>query len=162
MDAPALSLVVSACLLGEPCRYDGKSKPSDAVMAFARGWAHRGGRVVPVCPEQLGGLPTPRPAADLRDGDGHAALDGKASVRRVGDDGDVTAAFVRGAEQAAAQAPDARLAILKTRSPSCGIGVTEIDGRTAPGDGVFAALLRRRGVELRSDEDVELCSDEEL
>jgi len=145
-------LLVSACLLGEPCRYDGKSKPSEVVMAFAKRWVEQGGRVVAVCPEQLGGLPTPRSAADLRGGDGHAVLDQKAFVRRVEDDGDVTREFVGGAKEAAEQAPNARLAILKARSPSCGVGWTEIDGKVAAGDGVFAALLRHRGVELCSDE----------
>jgi len=151
---PSQTLLLSACLLGEACRYDGRSKPSGAVRAYVTAFRGAGGEVVAVCPEQLGGLPTPRPPADLRGGDGAAVLDGRAFVRRVEDDGDVTAAFVAGAERAAALATRATEAILKARSPSCGCGETEIDGAKGPGDGVFAALLRRRGVRMRTDEEV--------
>lgn len=147
-------LLVSACLFGDRCRYDGAAKRCAAVVAFADRWLTEAGRVVPVCPEQLGGLTTPRPPADLRGGDGHAVLHGTARVRRVADGGDVTEAFLRGARQALALAPDAALAILKARSPSCGIGETEIDGALRPGDGVFAALLRRGGIPLYRDDEL--------
>lgn len=140
--------------MGERCRYDGESKPSDAVDQVAARWREAGGSVVAVCPEQLGGLSTPRPPADLRGGDGHAVLDGRATVRRLADDEEVTAAFVQGARLALERAPRAQVAVLKARSPSCGVSRTEIEGRLQPGDGVFAALLRRRGVVLRSDEDL--------
>lgn len=147
--------VVSACLLGRACRYDGAAKPADAVRAAASRWEAAGGSVVAVCPEELGALGTPRPAADLRGGDGHAVLAGRAQVRRVDDDHDVTAAFVTGARRALAAAvvTPAR-AILKARSPSCGVGATSIDGAVFPGDGVFAALLRTHGVSLETDEDL--------
>jgi uncharacterized protein YbbK (DUF523 family) len=146
------TLAVSACLLGEDCRYDGASKPSQAVRELVSHWLARDGRVVPICPEQLGGLPTPRPAADLRGGDGHAVLDARAAVRRVADHGDVTDAFVAGARRAAELAGPDCFAVLKARSPSCGVGQTEIDGALGPGDGVLAALLRRRGIPVCTEE----------
>jgi uncharacterized protein YbbK (DUF523 family) len=155
MSAPARHpvLAVSACLLGESCRYDGGSKPSVDVERLVAQWKAAGGYVVRACPEQLGGLPTPRPPADLRGGDGHAVLAGQARVRRVQDDGDVSEHFVRGAEQAAALFAGACVAVLKARSPSCGVATTEIDGQLASGDGVLCALLRQRGVELHHEEE---------
>jgi uncharacterized protein YbbK (DUF523 family) len=152
---PDRVLAVSACLLGELCRYDGASKPSAGARAVVARWSARGGRVVAVCPEQLGGLPTPRPPAHLHGGDGHAVLDERASVRRVSDGEDVTAAFVSGARRAAALAGPACVAILKARSPSCGLGQTEIDGVLGSGDGVLAALLRRGGAWVCTDEDLD-------
>lgn len=148
-------LLVSACLLGRACRYDGGTRGHDGVSALADAWRAGGGRVVPVCPEELGGLGTPRPAASLRRGDGAAVLRGKARVVREADGGDVTRAFIRGAHRAAAQAPAARAAVLKARSPSCGCSGTNIDGAVRPGDGVFAALLRARGLSIQSEADLE-------
>ncbi len=144
--------LVSACLLGEACRYDGRSKGHRRVAEVVAEAERRGVEIVAVCPESQGGLPTPRPAADLRNGDGHAVLDGRATVATVGDDRDVTAAFLAGAT-AAAQ-PCAR-ALLKARSPSCGVGTTHIDGRVGAGDGVFAATLRRAGVVLQTEDDLD-------
>ena len=145
-------LVVSACLLGRACRYDGASKPATAVQDLAERWSSAGGAVIPVCPEDLGGLGTPRPGAHLDGGDGHAVLEGRARVVRAEDGGDVTDAFVAGAVAAAERATGAACGVLKARSPSCGCGQTTIDGRFQEGDGVFAALLRRRGVQVVTDE----------
>lgn len=95
---------------------------------------------LPVCPEQLGGLPTPRPAADLIGGDGDAVLAGRARVlTREGRD--VTSHFCRGASQclALAQAQNIRRAYLKGGSPSCGL---------SPRPGVTAALLLQNGIEI--------------
>lgn len=142
--------LVSACLLGQACRYDGASKPSAAAFAQVEAWRAAGDEVIAVCPEELGGLGTPRPAAELRGGDGHRVLDGMALVVATADGSDVTQAFVAGARAALAQAPGATSALLKANSPSCGVGVTEIDGQRRPGDGVFAALLRRSGVAIRT------------
>ena len=154
---PAPVCAVSACLLGRACRYDGASKPvppSGGVAASLDAWERAGGRVVPVCPEELGGLGTPRPPAELRGGDGAAVLAGRARVERQRDVGDVTAAFVAGARAALALAGAPSRAILKARSPSCGVGATWIDGEVRAGDGVFAALLRAHGVPLATDEDL--------
>jgi len=142
--------LVSACLLGRACRYDGGSKGHPAVQRSVASARARGIEVHPVCPEEAGGLSTPRPAADLRGGDGHAVLSGTASVRTVAGDHDVTAAFLAGA--AACDLP-CDLAILKQRSPSCGSGTVYVAGERVPGDGVFAARLRQKGVDLRSEDD---------
>lgn len=132
--------LVSACLLGRACRYDGASKPSTKVEALED--------VVPVCPEEHLGVP--RPAAELRGGDGHAVWRGQARVvTRQGVD--VTVDFQTGA---LAMVRDADRAVLKARSPSCGCGETWIDGEVRPGDGVFAALLRSRGIVVQTDEDL--------
>ena len=153
--------LVSACLLGRACRYDGRSKAHPGVSGLAMRIRHGGGTIVSVCPEELGGLATPRPAAELRGGDGHAVLAGTASVRRLDRDEDVTSAFVAGAEAALALAPEATHAVLKARSPSCGCGAANQDGHPRPGDGVFAALLRQRGLSLRTEEEVETGAREE-
>ncbi len=143
---------VSACLLGVACRYDGRSKPAPAVEAWVRAAEAAGQTVVAVCPEELGELGTPRPGAHLVGGDGAAVLDGRARVLREADGGDVTEAFLAGAARAAALLEGASAAVLKARSPSCGCGQTTIEGAVAPGDGVLAALLRRRGLALVTDE----------
>jgi uncharacterized protein YbbK (DUF523 family) len=148
--------LVSACLLGVACRYDGRSKPAPQVQAQVSQWRAQGDEVVAVCPEELAGFGTPRPAIELSRGDGHAVLDGRARVLRCADQADLTDPLIAGAELAAQQAPLAKIAILKANSPSCGCGVTEIDGQRQAGDGVFAALLRRRGVLLRTESDAGL------
>jgi len=148
----ATTVVVSACLLGRPCRYDGGSKSHAGVTARVQALRDHGVVVVPVCPEEAGGLGTPRPAAELRGGDGAAVLREKATVARVEDGVDVTDAFVGGAHAEARRAGPVAEAILKARSPSCGVGHTHIDGEVARGDGVFAALLRQNGVRISTEE----------
>lgn len=149
------TLVISACLLGRACRYDGGSRPVDAVAALAAAWP---GPVSRVCPEELGGLPTPRPAAELRGGDGVAVLAGQARVARLDDGADLGSAFVAGARRAAGQAGPGDVAVLKARSPSCGCRSTHIDGQVQLGRGVFAALLASRGVRLLDEEDPDLAA----
>ncbi|APY85216.1 DUF523 domain-containing protein [Streptomyces alfalfae] len=141
-------ILVSACLRGVPCRYDGRDKASPELDA-----ALAGRDVVSFCPEAAGGLPTPRRPAELSGGDGHAVLDGTARV--VEDTGrDVTAAFVDGAHRALAAARHAGCtrALLMPRSPSCGRGSVydgSFAGELVAGDGVTAALLERHGVTVR-------------
>jgi uncharacterized protein YbbK (DUF523 family) len=140
------SVLVSACLLGVHCRYDASTNPAADLVARLGG-----GRIVPVCPEQLGGLATPRPPAHLEGGDGDAVLDGRARV--VTDAGvDVTDQYVRGAAEVLrlARAYGARRAILKERSPSCGCATVHCDGALRPGTGVTASLLQRDGIALES------------
>ena len=145
-------VLVSACLLGRACRYDGRSKAApDLARRLAADWP--GAAIVPVCPEELGGLGTPRPAAQLSGGDGEAVLKGAAKVLRVDDQLDITDAFIEGARLALEAAPGARGAVLKARSPSCGRGLVWRDGSLVPGDGVFAALLKRRGIGVKTDVD---------
>lgn len=141
-------ILVSACLMGRKVRYDGAAKTSgDALLAEWR----RQGRLVPFCPEVEGGLPVPRPAAEIEDGAGGAAvLFGRARVLTA-EGADVTAAFLAGARAAlaTAQAFDVKVAILKEGSPSCG-SLTVHDGafggRRVPGLGVTTALLERHGI----------------
>ena len=147
-------LAVSACLVGRACRYDGGSRPHPGVLRAVAAHRQAGGQVIEVCPEELGGLSTPRPAADLRGGDGADVLAGRAEVRRVHDELDVTAAFISGARRAAELARGVSAAILKARSPSCGCGTTSIEGHLRPGDGVFAALLRGAGTQVTTEEEL--------
>ena len=152
------TIIISACLLGEACRYDGVERGDERVMALVTEWRSSGGAVSAVCPEVLGGLSTPRPPAELRGGDGHCVLAGQASVEVCANGADVTTAFVRGAQLAAADIDTCQLAILKARSPSCGVGYTNIDGRTTPGDGVFTALLKQRSIPCFSDEEMPVAA----
>ncbi len=142
-------IIVSACLVGLRTRYKG----DDNLVAAIRNLVERG-EAIPVCPEQLGGLPTPRPPAYFAGGDGGAVLDGSARVVTESG-GDVTAQFVRGAEEALelARAVGATRAILKDRSPSCGCRSVTLDGELCPGMGVAAALLARNGITIESEED---------
>ncbi|MEV6161122.1 DUF523 domain-containing protein [Streptomyces sp. NPDC052052] len=141
-------LLVSACLRGVPCRFDGRAKGSAAVAE-----AIGGRRTVAFCPEVSGGLPTPRRPAEIVGGDGHDVLDGRARV--VDDTGrDVTAEFVEGAHRAleAARRAGCTEALLMTRSPSCGRGTVHdgtFTGALREGDGVTAALLERHGITVR-------------
>ena len=148
-------LVISACLLGVACNHEGRGSSRAIVDELARRY-----RLVPVCPEVLGGLPTPRAAAELIGGDGGDVLTGAGRARVVNIEGeDVTAAYRRGAEAAVtlALATGARRAVLKARSPSCGSSAI-YDGtfsrRLVPGTGVTAAALRGAGLEVGSEEDV--------
>jgi uncharacterized protein YbbK (DUF523 family) len=141
-------ILVSACLAGLPCRYDGKAKGHPLVSGLLREK-----KALPVCPEQLGGLPTPRVPAEIFGGTGEDVLAGLARV--ITRDGrDVTAEYVRGAEAAADFALSAgiTLAILQDRSPAC--GTTQIhdgsfSGALRPGLGVLAAALNRAGIDVR-------------
>ena len=141
---PRAPVLVSACLLGRLCRYDGRDSldPKLAPLIENR-------EVVPVCPEELGGLGTPREPAEIEGGAGAEVLDGAARVvDRTGRD--VTAAYLEGGRAALEEArrSGARLAYLKARSPSCGFGRVASQGSTVAGNGVFAEMLRRAGVEV--------------
>ena len=145
-------VLVSACLLGKACRYDGQSKETGRVQAWVERKIQGGSTIVAVCPEELGGLGTPRPPAQLMGGDGAAVLRGAAQVETETDN--VTGAYLAGAIRAADLGSDATEAVLKARSPSCGCGEVWKDGALSPGDGVFAALLKSRGISVRNDEDL--------
>jgi uncharacterized protein YbbK (DUF523 family) len=145
--------LVSACLLGVPCAYDGQGRSLELLLALVA-W----GEVVPICPEVAGGLPVPRPPAEIVGGDGAGVLDGRARVVTAAGE-DVTAAYVRGAERALAvtKRHGITVAILKQRSPSC--GSTHIydgthSGKLKTGEGVTTALLRWHGVAVRSESDL--------
>lgn len=141
--------LVSSCLAGLPCRYDGRAKPDPEIVR-----AVSEGRAIPACAEQLGGLPTPRPAAEIVGGDGQDVLAGRARVLGV-DGADFTAEFVAGARAVAEIAAERGItsATLQARSPSCGAAQIydgSHSGQLAEGDGVLAALLRSRGLAIEA------------
>lgn len=143
--------IVSACLIGIRCRYDGKSKSNKEIMRL-----FQEEKLIPLCPEQLGGLTTPREPAELT-GDGLEVLNGKAKViRKSGKD--VTENFLRGAKETLKIIKLLRIkeAILKQRCPSCGCGMIydgTFSGRLVKRDGVTAALLKLNGIKIITDED---------
>lgn len=146
-------IIVSACLAGDCCRYDGGSNFHPAVCEIV----DRGGGVK-VCPEVQGGLPVPRPPAEIIGGDGSAVIDGKARV--INREGvDVTEQYLAGAYEvlSVAEKFHVKKAVLKARSPACGFGQI-YDGsfsrRLAGGNGVAAAVLARAGVEILTEHDI--------
>lgn len=150
------ALLVSACLLGQPVRYDGHSKGLTPTLQ-QRLAAHY--RLVVICPEVAGGLPTPRPPAEISGGDGHDVLQATASVRTARGD-DVSAAFIAGAHRALAlaQAHGCRVALLKANSPSCGSRQRysgHFDGQLVDGPGVTAALLSAHGLTVFSEQELD-------
>lgn len=139
-----MRLLISACLLGTACRYDGASREHPLAKALSKRYD-----LVPVCPEQLGGLPTPRPPAERRDG---------RVVTRDG--GDVTARYRRGAEETLrlCRGLGCEAAVLKERSPSCGSGTVydgTFSGALVPGSGVTAELLSAHGVPVYGESRIE-------
>ncbi len=127
--------LVSACLVGLCSRYDGQTRPDQHCLQRLQE-----GIWIPFCPEQMGGLPTPRTAAELSHGDGNDVFSGKATVR-TRDGVDVSLQFIKGAEQTLFLAKSQRVTsiFLKSGSPSCGVS-----GKT----GVTAALLKKHGFHL--------------
>jgi uncharacterized protein YbbK (DUF523 family) len=137
-----MKILVSACLLGEPCRYDGESRPCARVIDLQK--EHT---LIPVCPECAGGLPVPRPACERKSDGSVRTADGK----------DRTAEYALGAELSLMRAKHhgCTLAILKSRSPACGVGRV-YDGsftRTlTDGDGALTELLKKHGVAVYTEE----------
>ena len=136
-----MRVLISACLLGVCCRYDGQSKACPAVLELLKDHA-----LIPVCPEQLGGLPTPRPPAEIQ---------GNRVINREGTD--VTAQYQKGAEEAARlyQLFHCDCAVLKARSPSCGCGEIydgTFSGTLISGDGITAQALKRLRVRVLTEE----------
>ena len=133
----------SACLLGINCRYNRETKPNKKVLELSKTET-----LIPVCPEQLGGLATPRDPSEIR-GDKVFASNGK----------DVTGEFEKGARETLkiAKLFNVREAILKQRSPSCGCGQIydgTFSGKIIKGDGVTADLLKKNGIKVVSEEDL--------
>jgi uncharacterized protein YbbK (DUF523 family) len=154
---PPSKILVSACLLGQPVRYDGKGKllSHDALTRL-----REEGRAVAFCPELAGGMSVPRPPAEIEAGlTGEDVLFGRARVLEV-TGGDVTAAFVAGAQKALAVAREnnCRHALLIDGSPSCGsISIYDgaFAGRRHAGSGVTAALLRQNGITVFAGHEIE-------
>jgi uncharacterized protein YbbK (DUF523 family) len=133
----------SACLLGITCRYDGKSARNRKVIMLLKAET-----LIPVCPEQLGGLPTPREPTEIR---------GERVITRSGRD--VTENFERGAKEVLkiAQLYGIKEAIMKQGSPSCGCGEIydgTFSGKTIKGDGVTTALLKKNGIKVISEKEL--------
>ena len=139
-----MRILISACLLGTCCRYDGASKGQPLVKALAE--RHM---LVPVCPEQLGGLPTPRPPAERQGG-----------TVRTRSGIDVTDQYRRGAEETLrlCRLLGCEAAVLKERSPSCGRGQIydgTFSGTLTAGDGVTAELLTANGIPVYGESQIE-------
>ena len=137
-------IVVSACLAGIPCRYNGTAYSCSAVIHLVEC-----GQAIPVCPEILGGLSTPRLPAEILDG-----------CVLTDDGSDLSAQFQIGAELALQKVrqTDCSSAILKARSPSCGAGEIydgSFSGRLKAGDGVFARLLKEAGIPVQTEEEMD-------
>lgn len=138
-------LIVSACLLGTACRYDGASKPADRIITLKDKY-----NLIPVCPEILGGLPTPRTPCEVKNGCVFSR-----------DGFDRTAQYLKGANEVLRLARffGCEAALLKERSPACGSGKIydgSFSGTLTDGDGICAALLKKHGItvygESRIDE----------
>ncbi len=144
-------IIVSACLLGVICRYDAKMVGNQKLLNLL---GQRSCKTIPVCPEVAGGLPTPRPAATIKNGDGYDLLRGAATVCDV-TGRDVTQSFIEGAKKTleVAKANNATLAILKERSPSCGVRYIYNEDVVVAGVGITTALLKKNGIKVVSDED---------
>ena len=139
-------IIVSACLLGRNCKYDGGNNGNEAVKELVRGR-----EVLAVCPETAAALPAPREPSE-RQGDRIVSRDGK----------DLTDAFRKGAEACFARVMERRneieFAVLKANSPSCGSGRIydgTFTGRLVPGSGVFAEMLEEEGVPVYTEADAE-------
>jgi len=143
--------IVSACLAGVNCKYNGGNNEVPDIARLVSG-----GRAILVCPEQLGGLPTPRLPAEIVGGSGEDVLDGRCRIKNK-EGNDVTEEFLKGAEEVLkiAKLAGATKAILKSKSPSCGCGKIydgTFSGKLKPGNGVTAELLKRNGIDVRTEE----------
>jgi len=145
-------VIVSACLLGFSCRYDKGSKPlsRDTLDRLRTEYL-----AIPLCPEQLGGLPTPRPPMEIAGGDGEGVLKGSARVTNERGE-DLSQAMVDGARQVADYARELgiTMAVMKEGSPSCGVLIIRRRGKKVSGMGVTTALLRLQGVKVISEEEL--------
>lgn len=145
-------ILVSACLLGLATRYDGRSKANEKVRQYLQ--QHK--RIpIPVCPEQLAGLPTPRPMTFFAHGSGAEVLNGSGLVIRT-DQTDMNTVFVQGAKETLkiAQLTGCTHALFKDGSPSCGVHRICRQGSKVAGQGITTALLQRNGLQIISEEDL--------
>ncbi len=141
-------IIVSACLLGEKCRYDGLVIKNSEINKLAEKF-----ELIPVCPEVLGGLPVPRPPAEIESGDGHTVLEGNSRILdNLGND--VTVNFIKGAQTTLRiiQGHKVQRVILKSKSPSCGLNNIIRNGHKIKGSGVTAALLLQNRLSLEEFE----------
>lgn len=146
--------MVSACLLGTRCAWDGKDRyKNEKVIELLRKET-----LIPVCPEQLGGLATPREFQEVEKGSGNNVLDGRSRVKnKIGRD--VTRQFIRGAKEALKIAKQYSIKefIAKSNSPSCGCGLIydgSFSGKLAKRDGVTVTLFKRNGIKVINENDI--------
>ncbi len=145
-------VLVSACLLGIRTRYDGSASFSQKVLKLCKTKC-----CIPVCPEQLAGFSTPRPPMEFRGGDAECVLKGWGKIVRVESGEDVTLKMLKGAKEALKLLEitgGVAFAILKERSPSCGVNKVYVDGEIVDGTGIFAYLLKKEGVKVYSEEEL--------
>lgn len=143
-------VIVSACLAGIDCKYNGGNNADHRIIELVSK-----GQAIPVCPEQLGGCPTPRLKTEIAGGSGADVLDSKCRVIRE-DGRDMTEEFLKGAQEVLkiAKLLNIKKAILKSKSPSCGCGNVydgTFSGRLIDGNGVTSELLLRNGIEVISE-----------
>lgn len=145
------NVLISACLLGIKCRYDGADSLNTELLEIDSDVENR---FIPVCPEQLGGLSTPREPCEIESGSGADVLDGKAKVKGRETSSNFTENFIRGAEQTLklAQLMGCKTAIFKCHSPSCGKGEIKRNGKVVQGNGVTTELLERNNVAVETVE----------
>ncbi len=145
--------LISACLLGVKCRWDGTDNTNDKALGLLKKEV-----LIPVCPEQLGGLPTPRLCQEIQGGAGKEVLEKRAKV--VNENGvDVTDQFVKGAEETLkiARLYQVKEFIGKSHSPSCSCSKIydgTFSGKSINGRGITAELLMRNGIKIREEEDL--------
>lgn len=145
-------ILVSACLLGLPTRYDGKAKRSQAVIDYLQ---RENLQPIPVCPEQLAGMSTPREKTFFRQGNGHDVLAKNGQV--ISESGqDMNEVFCRGAKLVLqiARLSHCKRALFKERSPSCGVHRIYLGAKQVQGVGVTTALLLEEGLDVFSEEDL--------
>ena len=140
-----MKIMVSVCLLGENCKYNGGNNRNEKLLCLLEGHT-----VIPVCPEVLGGLPVPRPSAEIVNG----------TVMNVAGE-NVDAAFRLGAEKglelAKREKPD--LIVLQSRSPSCGVKMIydgSFSGALVPSNGMTAGMLKKLGIPVTTEEDMDI------
>jgi uncharacterized protein YbbK (DUF523 family) len=150
-------ILVSACLCGINCKYNGGNNLDIKILQLLED-----GYAIPICPEQLGGQSTPRAPHEIIGGTGAEVLEGKCRIMDLNGteemNSNVTEEFIRGAYETLkiAKACDAKIAILKARSPSCGHGSIydgTFSGNKISGNGVTAELLERNGIKVYTEED---------
>lgn len=146
------SILVSACLLGLPTRYNGTTKRNQKVLDWL---AREGLTPVPVCPEQLAGLPTPRDKTRFLSGDGRTVIAGGGNVATFAGES-LNEPFLRGARVTLhiARLAGCRRALLKERSPSCGVHRIHRGDQLVEGVGVATALLLEAGISVFSEDDL--------
>ncbi len=153
-----LTIILSSCLEGKNCKYNGGNNYNEELMELLR---TNGVDVISVCPEKLGGLPIPRLPSEIKDGNGEDVLNGEAVV--IDKNGkDVTKFFINGVMKANEivfpERKKISFAILKARSPSCGtdkIYDGTFSGVLKDGNGVFAASLKSKGIEVYSEDEID-------